>query len=55
VSTIDDSPENLPVHQARTRDQLAAAIQRGDHTRWLMFWGHRPEPDGRVGISCLSQ
>lgn len=21
----------------------------------LMFWGHRPEPDGRVGISCLSQ
>jgi hypothetical protein len=26
LSTIDDSPENLPVHQARTRDQLAAAI-----------------------------
>lgn len=42
-------------HQARTREQLAAAIRGGDKPDWLMFWGHRPEPDGQVGISCLSQ
>ena len=42
-------------HQARTVEQLAAALRDGEQPDWLMFWGHRPEPDGRVGISCLSQ
>jgi ribA/ribD-fused uncharacterized protein len=47
--------ETARAHQARTVEQLAAAIRGGDQPDWLMFWGHRPEPDGRVGISCLSQ
>jgi hypothetical protein len=49
------NPEIVPAHQARTRDQLASAMHSGDRPDWLMFWGHRPEPDGRIGISCLSQ
>ncbi|MFC7617116.1 NADAR family protein [Actinokineospora soli] len=24
-------------------------------SEYLFFWGHRPEPDGRVGKGCLSQ
>ena len=23
--------------------------------KYLMFWGHRPEPDGSIGRGCLSQ
>ena len=41
--------------RARTRDELAVAIRAGDHPQWLMFWGHRPGPDGSIGASCLSQ
>jgi ribA/ribD-fused uncharacterized protein len=47
--------ETAHAHQARTVEQLAAALRDGDQPDWLMFWGHRPEPDGQVGISCLSQ
>ncbi|MBS2537094.1 NADAR family protein [Catenulispora sp. NF23] len=43
------------MHQARTAEQLAAAMRGGDQPDWLMFWGHRPEPPGQIGISCLSQ
>ena len=42
-------------HQARTPHDLAAAIRGGAQPQWLMFWGHRPEPDGSVGAGCLSQ
>ena len=55
MPTPDRSSESIPAHEARTREQLAAAIDRGGHAEWLMFWGHRPEPEGRIGISCLSQ
>jgi hypothetical protein len=41
--------------QARTPHDLAAAIRGGAQPQWLMFWGHRPEPDGSVGAACLSQ
>ena len=47
--------DTAPAYQARTFEQLAAALRSGDQPDWLMFWGHRPEPDGQVGISCLSQ
>jgi ribA/ribD-fused uncharacterized protein len=47
--------ETTSAHQARTVEQLAAALRGGDRPDWLMFWGHRPEPHGQVGISCLSQ
>lgn len=32
-----------------------AAEERGEQLRYLMFWGHRPAPDGRITASCLSQ
>lgn len=53
--SIDRPVHNAPAHHARTRDELAAAIHGGDHPQWLLFWGHRPEPDGSIGANCLSQ
>jgi ribA/ribD-fused uncharacterized protein len=34
---------------------LSDVIARGGRVKFLFFWGHRPEPDGRVGAGCLSQ
>jgi ribA/ribD-fused uncharacterized protein len=39
----------------RTREELAAAVQAGARPRYLLFWGHRAEPDGRIGAGALSQ
>ncbi|MEV8589886.1 NADAR family protein [Streptomyces sp. NPDC051180] len=36
-------------------DELTQQVNRGDRTKWLLFWGHRPHPDGRLSASCLSQ
>ncbi|WP_328719126.1 NADAR family protein [Streptomyces sp. NBC_00247] len=36
-------------------DDLVARTQRGKRVKYLLFWGHRPLPDGRLGPSCLSQ
>lgn len=41
--------------KARSRAQLAEIIAAGGAPKWLMFWGHRPQPDGSVGKGCLSQ
>lgn len=30
-------------------------VKRRDRVKYLLFWGHRPEPDGRIGKGCLSQ
>ncbi|MFJ1736573.1 NADAR family protein [Streptomyces sp. NPDC088254] len=38
-----------------SRDALVRALGTGARVRYLHFWGHRPQPDGRVGASCLSQ
>ncbi|MFJ9739802.1 NADAR family protein [Streptomyces sp. NPDC101166] len=38
-----------------SRDALVRAVRSGARVRYLHFWGHRPQPDGRVGASCLSQ
>ncbi|MFJ2091857.1 NADAR family protein [Streptomyces sp. NPDC087901] len=27
----------------------------GKRVKYLLFWGHRPRPDGQIGASCLSQ
>ncbi len=43
------------VHEVRDREALAALVAGGTRPRYLMFWGHRPRPDGSVGPSCLSQ
>jgi ribA/ribD-fused uncharacterized protein len=39
-------------------DRMADLLAReaaGDPLDLLLFWGHRPRPDGRVGPGCLSQ
>jgi hypothetical protein len=40
---------------ARTREQLAEIVSAGRPVKWLMFWGHQPQPDGSIGKGCLSQ
>lgn len=34
---------------------LCAVLARGERVKFLFFWGHQPEPDGRIGAGCLSQ
>ncbi|MFC5216132.1 NADAR family protein [Streptomyces coerulescens] len=36
-------------------DVLIQEVRSGARVKYLHFWGHRPQPDGRVGASCLSQ
>ncbi|MCH0565366.1 MULTISPECIES: NADAR family protein [unclassified Streptomyces] len=36
-------------------ESLTRQIRAGAAVRYLLFWGHRPRPDGRVGPGCLSQ
>lgn len=36
-------------------EQLTEQVSRGERVKWLLFWGHRPMPDGRLSASCLSQ
>lgn len=36
-------------------DELIASGRRGERIEFLLFWGHRPERDGRIGKGCLSQ
>lgn len=38
-----------------SRESLVSAVESGARVKYLHFWGHRPQPDGRVGASCLSQ
>ncbi|MFG1913280.1 NADAR family protein [Micromonospora sp. NPDC048898] len=39
----------------RSVADLAAAQAQGHRVKFLFFWGHQPERDGRVGAGCLSQ
>ena len=41
-----------PIHDHKT---LIAAIRLGYRPKYLFFWGHRPQPNGQIGKSCLSQ
>ncbi|GAA1892310.1 NADAR family protein [Lapillicoccus jejuensis] len=36
-------------------DDLVAAFEAGERPELVLFYGHRPEPDGSVGLGCLSQ
>jgi hypothetical protein len=36
-------------------DSLLAAVRRGHHPKYLMFWGHRATSKHAVGKECLSQ
>ncbi|MDQ0686576.1 ribA/ribD-fused uncharacterized protein [Streptomyces achromogenes] len=38
-----------------SRESLVRAVRSGARVKYLHFWGHRPRPDGRIGVSCLSQ
>ena len=39
----------------RTRDELAAHVNRGHRVKFVFFWGHRAQHRGRVGAECFSQ
>ncbi|WP_052390704.1 NADAR family protein [Streptomyces sp. NRRL B-24484] len=39
----------------RTREQLVSLVEAGARPKYLLFWGHRPESDGRIGAGSLSQ
>ncbi|WP_441246194.1 NADAR family protein [Kitasatospora sp. McL0602] len=41
--------------ETRTREELAALVASGARPKYLLFWGHRPENDGRIGTGSLSQ
>ncbi|MFG3049457.1 NADAR family protein [Kitasatospora sp. NPDC048239] len=43
------------VLEARDRTALTALVESGAEPRWLLFWGHRPQPDGSPGPGTLSQ
>lgn len=36
-------------------ESLRAAVARGESFEYLLFWGHRPRKDNKLGPSCLSQ
>jgi ribA/ribD-fused uncharacterized protein len=38
-----------------SQETLIREVRTGARIKYLLFWGHRPRPDGRVGPSCLSQ
>ncbi len=35
--------------------ELTDLVATGRPVKYLLFWGHRPQPDGSVGPGCLSQ
>lgn len=39
----------------RTVDQLTAFLRAGGQPKYLLFWGHQPQPGGGAGKGCLSQ
>ncbi|MFI6443646.1 NADAR family protein [Kitasatospora sp. NPDC050543] len=41
--------------ETRSRAELTALVAGGARPKYLMFWGHRPEHDGRIGAGALSQ
>ncbi|MFB7514321.1 NADAR family protein [Streptomyces sp. NPDC056144] len=38
-----------------TIEELTQQVTGGERVKWLLFWGHRPHPSGRLSASCLSQ
>jgi ribA/ribD-fused uncharacterized protein len=35
--------------------ELSDVMERGERVKFLFFWGHQPQPDGKVGKGSLSQ
>ena len=43
------------VEDIRNREELLRAVRKGQRFTYLLFWGHRPLPNGEIGKSCFSQ
>lgn len=41
--------------EVRSTEQLTAFLADGGPAKYLLFWGHQAESDGRAGKGCLSQ
>ncbi len=41
--------------QARSVGDLTRQVQAGARPKYLVFWGHQPRADGKLGTPCLSQ
>lgn len=52
---MPDSPVMEHIGDARDVGGLVSRAAEGERVKYLLFWGHRPRPDGRIGASCLSQ
>ncbi|MGW7001733.1 NADAR family protein [Streptomyces sp. NPDC054933] len=52
---MSDTQRISHLSEVRDREALAALVASGATPKYLMFWGHRPRPDGSVGPGCLSQ
>jgi ribA/ribD-fused uncharacterized protein len=47
--------KSLDAAQARSVDELIAAIAAGARPRYLFFWGHTAKRPGQLDSACLSQ
>lgn len=52
---MPDSRVMEHIGDVRDVGALVSRADVGDRVKYLLFWGHRPRPDGRIGASCLSQ
>lgn len=41
--------------ETRSREALEALVAIGKRPKYLLFWGHRPQPGGQIGPGALSQ
>ena len=41
--------------ETRSRAELTALVAAGERPKYLLFWGHRPQPGGQTGPGALSQ
>ena len=39
----------------KSTEDVLDALASGTALDYLLFWGHRPQADGRIGKSCFSQ
>ncbi len=37
------------------KDSFLKSVRKGERPHYLFFWGHKPQPDGRIGKEVFSQ
>lgn len=52
---MPDSRVMEHIGDVRELGALVSRASAGERVKYLLFWGHRPRSDGRIGASCLSQ